>query len=362
MCMCERSLSRRDLMKGAMAFGTAAASGGLGLLTASPVLAAVPEPTIASCATWGARAASSPVTIHSYKPSYIVVHHTATSNSVATTQAAAYSLARSIQAFHMDSNGWIDSGQNFTVSRGGYAMEGRHRSLETLHGGTSFVHGAHVGAGNVNSESIGIENEGTYTSATPPDALFNKLADLCAYICDQYGIGSNQIFGHRDFMATACPGNVLYGMLPELRAAVADRRAAGSFSTIVDNSTAGRFTASSNWGTSSFSSQGYGPDYRFANPVAASDPAWYKVNIPSTGAYKVDAWYPDDPGYNNLTPYVIVTTSGNQTVSVNQRTGGGVWDNLGTFNLAAGDYNVVGVSRWTSGTGYVIADAIRIRK
>jgi len=209
-------MTRRDLMRGAMTLGTVAAAGGLDLLTASPVFAAVPEPTIASCSTWGARAASSAVTIHSYKPSYIVVHHTATSNSVATTQAAAYGLARSIQNFHMDSNGWIDSGQNFTVSRGGYAMEGRHRSLETLRGGTSFVHGAHVGAGNVNSESIGIENEGTYTSVTPPDALFDKLTALCAYICDQYGIASNQIFGHRDFMATACPGNVLYGMLPEL--------------------------------------------------------------------------------------------------------------------------------------------------
>ena len=38
------------------------------------------------------------------------------------------------------------------------------------------------------------------------------------------------------------------------------------------------------------------------------------------------------------------------------------FNNLGTFNLSAGDYNVVGVSRWTSGTGYVIADAIRIRR
>jgi len=96
--------------------------------------------------------------------------------------------------------------------------------------------------------------------------------------------------------------------------------------------------------------------------VAASDPAWYKVNIPSTGAYKVDAWYPDDPGYNASTPYVIVTSSGNQTVTVNQQTGGGAWKNLGTFNLSAGDYNVVGVSRWTGGSGYVIADAIRVRK
>ena len=362
MCMCDRSMSRRDLMRGAMTLGTVATAGGLNLLTASPALAAVPEPTIASCSTWGARAASSAVSVLSYKPSYVVVHHTATSNSVATTQAAAYSLARSIQNFHMDSNGWIDSGKNFTISRGGYAMEGRHRSLETLRGGTTFVRGAHVGAGNVNSESVGIENEGTYTSATPPGALFNKLVDLCAYICDKYGIASNQIFGHRDFMATACPGNILYGMLPELRTAVAEKRAGGAFSVIVDNTTAGRFTASSNWGTSSFSDQGYGADYRFANPVAASDAAWYKVNIPSSGNYLIDARYPADPGYNNSTPYVIVTSSGNQTVTVNQRTGGGVWDNLGTFNLAAGDYNVGGVSRWTSGTGYVIADAIRIRR
>ena len=362
MCMCDRLMSRRDLMKGAMAFGSATAAGGLGLLTATPVLAAVPEPPIYSCSEWGARAASSAVSVLSYRPSYIVVHHTATSNGTATTQSAAFSLARSIQNYHMDSNGWIDTGQQFTVSRGGYAMEGRHRSLERLRLGNSFVRGAHVGAGNVNSESIGIENEGLYTSATPPNALFNRLIELCAHICDKYSIGSNQIFGHRDFMATACPGNILYGMLPELRSAVAELRAGGAFSTIVDNSTAGRFTASGNWGTSSFSDQGYGPDYRFANPVAASDPAWYKVNIPSSGSYLVDCRYPADPGYNDSTPYVIVASGGNQTVNVNQRTGGGAWKNLGTFNLAAGDYNVVGVSRWTSGAGYVIADAIRIRK
>jgi hypothetical protein len=75
----------------------------------------------------------------------------------------------------------------------------------------------------------------------------------------------------------------------------------------------------------------------------------------------VDAWWAADPGYNDATPFVIVTSSGNQTVTRSQRVNGGQWNNLGTFTLAAGDYNVVGVSRWTSGTGYVIADAIRIR-
>ncbi len=118
--------------------------------------------------------------INSYRPSKIVIHHTATSNGTATTQAAAFSLARGIQNHHMDSNGWMDTGQNFTVSRGGYVMEGRHRSLETLRGGTSFVHGAH--AGNDNGRSIGIENEGTFTSVTPPAALYSALVDSCAYI------------------------------------------------------------------------------------------------------------------------------------------------------------------------------------
>lgn len=133
------------------------------------------------------------------------------------------------------------------------------------------------------------------------------------------------------------------------------------WSTIVDNTTAGRFIASTNWGTSTYSSQRYGTDYRFATPnTTTSDVAWYKVNIPETGTYQVSVWYADDPGYNDSTPYMIVTPTGNQTVRVNQRANGGRWVTLGRFTLAAGDANKVGISRWTSGTGYVIADAVRI--
>jgi hypothetical protein len=84
------------------------------------------------------------------------------------------------------------------------------------------------------------------------------------------------------------------------------------------------------------------------------------ANIPATGAYQIYAWYPANSGYNSSTPYVIVTTSGNQVVNVNQQINGGSWVSLGIFNLSGGDHNVVGVSRWTSGSGYVIADAVRI--
>lgn len=135
-----------------------------------------------------------------------------------------------------------------------------------------------------------------------------------------------------------------------------------AFSVTVDNSTAGQFTASANWGTSSFSAQRSGPDYRFATPVAASDVAWYRVNIPTTATYEVSVWYPADPGYNTSTPYVVVTPDGNQTVRVDQTVDGGQWVSLGVFTLAAGDGDRVGVSRWTTGSGYVIADAVRITR
>jgi len=135
------------------------------------------------------------------------------------------------------------------------------------------------------------------------------------------------------------------------------------WSATVDNTTAGRFTASASWGTSSYSSQRFGTDYRFATPnTTTSDPAWYKVNIPQTAAYEVSVWYPANSGYNDSTPYVVVTTTGNRTVRVNQRVNGGRWVSLGVFTLAAGDGDKVGVSRWTSGTGYVIADAVRITR
>ncbi|WP_332838456.1 golvesin C-terminal-like domain-containing protein [Micromonospora sagamiensis] len=60
--------------------------------------------------------------------------------------------------------------------------------------------------------------------------------------------------------------------------------------------------------------------------------------------------------------YVVATTTGNQTVRVNQRVNGGRWVPLGVFTLAAGDGDKGGVSRWTSGTGYVVADAVRITR
>ncbi|HCT75616.1 MAG TPA: hypothetical protein DGG94_03415 [Micromonosporaceae bacterium] len=349
-------ISRRNVFRGAVVIGAGTV---LPPALALPALA-VPAPTIASCATWGARNPSSPLTQLSNNPNKIVIHHTATANSTDYSLAHAYALSRSIQNYHMDNNGWSDTGQNFTVSRGGHITEGRHYSLSKLSAGSGFVTSAHCPG--QNTTGVGIENEGLYTSLTPPTALWDKLVDLCAYICDQYNFSATQIFGHRDFVATACPGNAFYAQLPALRTAVAAKLSGGTpWSSIIDNSSGG-FRASANWGTSTFSSQRYGADYRYATPVSASDAAYYSATLPSTGNYKVETWYPANTGYNAVTPHVIFTSAGSQTVNVNQQTGGGAWKNLGTFAFASGARDVVAISRWTSGTNYVIADAIRITK
>ncbi|GAA4892909.1 peptidoglycan hydrolase-like protein with peptidoglycan-binding domain [Stackebrandtia albiflava] len=214
----EHAVTRRTVLYGGLTVAAGAAIGGA---LPSVAAAAPATPRIHSTSEWGARPPSSPVQLNGYRPTFIVVHHTATSNSVSDTVSRAYTLARAIQNHHMDVKGWIDSGQQFTISRGGHILEGRSRSLETLRGGTRFVYGSHAG-GSANPYSIGIENEGTYTSVAPPAALYDSLVAFCAHACHQYGIAASQIFGHRDYMSTACPGDRLYAMLPQLRADVAD--------------------------------------------------------------------------------------------------------------------------------------------
>ncbi|GAA3992712.1 hypothetical protein GCM10022247_09850 [Allokutzneria multivorans] len=211
----DSELSRRALLRGVAGAGLVM---GAGLCTATPALA-VPAPSIVNCAGWSARPAKSTPQLLGHKPTVLIVHQTESPNSTDYSKAHAYSLARSVQNHHMNSNGWIDSGQQFTISRGGHILEGRHRSLAALKGGKQHVLGAHVGGHN--STHIGIENEGTYHTAKPPEQLWASLVTMCAYICQQYGIKVANIKGHRDYNSTDCPGNKLYSMLPKLRQDVA---------------------------------------------------------------------------------------------------------------------------------------------
>ncbi|MFJ8432158.1 N-acetylmuramoyl-L-alanine amidase [Kitasatospora sp. NPDC094019] len=209
---------RRSVLAGAFALGT-----GTLLSAALPAgtARAATGPTISSTAAWGARPASGPLTVLPGAPDKVIVHHTATDNVTNYSQAAAFSLARSMQTYQMDSEGWIDTGQHFTVSRGAYITEGRHNSLSTLTGGTQHVESAHCTG--QNTVAIGIENEGTYSTVDPRSEQYAALVDLITHICRQYGLRAYQIYGHRDFNNTECPGDRLYALIPQLRRDVAAR-------------------------------------------------------------------------------------------------------------------------------------------
>ncbi|MFH7599003.1 peptidoglycan recognition family protein [Streptomyces racemochromogenes] len=222
-------LSRRGVFSAALALGsavllpsaaaTARAAGNRAPGTGGRDGATTPP--ITDCGGWGAREASEEVVVLDTRPERIIVHHTASANVTDYSRERAHALARAIQTYHMDVQGWIDTGQHFTVSRGAFVLEGRHHSLAALDAGDRLVRGAHcVGQ---NSVAIGIENEGTYTTAEPPAAQFSALADLCARVCRQYDVSPSEIYGHRDFNSTACPGDRLYAMLPQLRQDVARR-------------------------------------------------------------------------------------------------------------------------------------------
>ena len=214
------AVDRRTMLRGAaLAAGGVLLGGALGVAAGQASAAAIPR--IYTRADWGARAPRANIQVLAQGPTHIVVHHTATGNVSDTSTSHAAALSRSIQRYHMDNNGWSDTGQQLTISRGGHIMEGRDKSLQAIRDGRHVV-GAHTA--NHNSHTIGIENEGTYSSATPPGALMSSLVDTCAWLCLVYRLDPREaIVGHRDYNATACPGDKLYSMLPKLRDDVGSR-------------------------------------------------------------------------------------------------------------------------------------------
>jgi N-acetylmuramoyl-L-alanine amidase-like protein/putative peptidoglycan binding protein len=206
---------RRSILKAGL--GAAAASVVGGQLTASPALA-VPSaefPWIIDCDSWAARPPAADVSLSGTATNKIMWHHMAFPNVTDYSREQAVKLAQDCQNLHMDGNGWVDTGQHFTVSRGGYVLEGRHRSLEQLSGGKPQVIAAHCPG--ENGRAIGIENEGTYVDETPPVALLKSLTRLSVAICREYGLKAHDIFGHWDARDTLCPGAAFYAQFPMVR-------------------------------------------------------------------------------------------------------------------------------------------------
>jgi hypothetical protein len=157
-------------------------------------------------------------------------------------------------------NGWADIGYQYLVDGHGVVYEGRsagHTSRSCLYAGgdgSDFAHetatdrvvnGAHVG--DYNAGNVGVALLGCYepTAACsgdtrPPAAAVDGLEGLLTALSSRHGLDPQgtvhyvnpitgtakdvaTVSGHRDWLATACPGSTLYAALPAIRADVAAR-------------------------------------------------------------------------------------------------------------------------------------------
>lgn len=130
-----------------------------------------------------------------------------------------------------------------------------------------------------------------------------------------------------------------------------------------NNATLARLVPTSgNWKASSNVSGFWGTGYWVAPTQSVSDGAHFEFYLPAAATKTIYAWWTAASDRSTATPYVVFDAAGNKLGSVtkNQQTGGGAWQQIGTYNFTKG-WNRVTVSRWAAAGYQVVADAIQVR-
>src|SRR5258708_14833163 len=138
-----------------------------------------------TCPQWGARPPKQGITVVG-RSARIIFHHTAghhpeISNPADESVAETIRYAQAIQDFHMDVNGWIDSGHNFLVCRNGVVLQGRWLTVSSIEAG-HMVKSAHCPGQN---GQVGIEHEHLGTEPMT-SAQRRASAELQAWIARHY--------------------------------------------------------------------------------------------------------------------------------------------------------------------------------
>jgi N-acetyl-anhydromuramyl-L-alanine amidase AmpD len=219
----------------------------------------------------------------------------------------------------------------------------------------------HAGNWPYNQTSVGVEHEGYVSDPSWfTEEMYRSSARLTAYLCKKYAIPADRqhILGHNEVPEATHTDPGQYWDWDKYMGYVRDYLA---YSRVVDNADSKNFFASATyWSASSYSSQRYGTNYRFAKPATTTSNARFRVPLPETASYKVYAWWPATSGYNDRTRFRIRTTGGFVTRVVDQRKQGGQWVPLGTYEMEGGSFWCVQVSNRSRSSGYIIADAVKI--
>ncbi len=234
----------------------------------------------------------------------------------------------------------------------------------------------HAGWWSYNQRSIGIEHEGYVSNPSWfTGNMYASSARLTAHLAKKYNIGINRrnIIGHNEVPGCSGSGGGAgchtdpgrywnWTKYMNLVKKYADTSTSGgvkpSYRQVVDNASP-RFVAARTWESNSWNSQKYGKNYRATKP-ARKGSAKFKFRIPKKAGYNVYAWWPSSSKYNNRTRFKVRTADGWKRKVVNQRFNGGRWVRLGKFTLKPGDRVYVQISRRSGGSGWILADAVKV--
>jgi N-acetyl-anhydromuramyl-L-alanine amidase AmpD len=120
------------------------------------------------------------------KISFIVLHHSAVPASVGSARIAAYQVEK---------QGWPGIGFHYFVYDDGRIEQTQPLEVIAYH------------AGDANATSIGICLAGNFTDHPPTQTQLLSTSQLAAWLLQELDLPIEAIHPHKDYVATACPGN-----------------------------------------------------------------------------------------------------------------------------------------------------------
>jgi hypothetical protein len=167
------------------------------------LLDTIPKPPLITRQQWGA---DPPIGAYiPHNPYRLTQHHTA--GMRVSTLSEGIAEMQFIQNFHQYGRGWQDIGYHFCLDDSGRIYEGVPADYR----------GTHVGG--ANTGNVGISYMGNFqeTGQFPTVQALQSLVNIWSWLAFHYGVNPDSLYGHRNYNATACPGDHLYSELPDLR-------------------------------------------------------------------------------------------------------------------------------------------------
>lgn len=119
-----------------------------------------------------------------------LIHHSATPPTV---------TAKSIRDYHVKERGWLDVGYHGLIEMAG-------SGFRFVHGRALSLPGSHCPGKNMTH--LGLCLIGNFMHSAPPLAQLEVAAGVLAGWCVSFGFGPEEIYPHRAFRQTECPGLV----------------------------------------------------------------------------------------------------------------------------------------------------------